>query len=392
MTNTPLTHTLDRRGIGLLAMGHLLNDINQGAVSALLPFLIAERGLNYTSASGVVLAATLISGILQPTLGIISDRHPIPWMMPLGMLLGGLGLAMSGLLPDYSFILIAMLISGAGVAAFHPESYRFANYTSRGQRGRGMSIFSVGGNLGFAIGPAFITLAVMAMGLTGTWVMVVPAAIYAAVLWLELPRFNTFRPKIVAGKKIAADAVTDWSAFIRLTVVIILRTVLAYGVAAFAPLYLIKERGMPTADANFHLTLIAIAGAMGTLLAGAWSDRFGRKRILLGAMTFLTPLLFIFVNTDGLIATLALTMFGMASSAVFTVSVVMGQEYAAANLGVATGVTTGAAIGIGGLAAPIFGRVADLYGLPVLLWVFVLLPLLALGLALTLPRPHSKPS
>lgn len=380
--------TLDRRGIVMLALGHLLNDVNQGAVSALLPFLVAQRDLSYTAASGVVLAATLISGLLQPLLGIISDRRPLPWLIPLGMFLGGFGIALAGLVPDYGFIIASVIISGAGVAAFHPESYRFANYVSRQQRGRGMSIFNVGGNLGFALGPALITTAVLWLGLAGTWVMALPATIYALLLWRELPRFNHFRPANRSGKTATADAITDWSAFIRLTVVIVLRTALYYGLLAFVPAYLIKVRGLPIAEANSHLTLISVAGAIGTLLAGAMSDRFGRKRILVTALAVLPILMIIFLNTGGFISSIILALAGMATAAAFTVGIVMGQEYAAANLGVASGVTTGAAIGLGGLASPLLGRVADVSGLPTVLLILTVLPVIALAIALTLPKPN----
>lgn len=381
---------LDKRGIGILALGHLLNDVNQGAVSALLPFLVAQRGLSYTSAAGVVLAATLISAILQPLLGVMSDRRPLPWLIPLGMFLGGLGIGLAGLLPDYAFIITAVIISGAGVAAFHPESYRFANYVSRQQRGRGMSIFNVGGNLGFAVGPALITTAVLGLGLAGTWVMAVPATLYALLLWRELPRFNQFRPTTRGGKAADADAVTDWSAFVRLTIVIVLRTALYYGLLAFVPAYLISVRGLTIVEANSHLTMISMAGAVGTLLAGTLSDRLGRKRILLMALGALPLLLLGFLNTSGWVASIALMLAGMATAAAFTVGVVMGQEYAAANLGVASGVTTGAAIGLGGLASPLLGRIADVSGLTTVLLILTALPLLAFAIAITLPKIHRR--
>lgn len=381
---------LDKRGIGILALGHLLNDVNQGAVSALLPFLVAQRGLSYTSAAGVVLAATLISAILQPLLGVMSDRRPLPWLIPLGMFLGGLGIGLAGLLPDYAFIITAVIISGAGVAAFHPESYRFANYVSRQQRGRGMSIFNVGGNLGFAVGPALITTAVLGLGLDGTWVMAVPATLYALLLWRELPRFNQFRPATRGGKAADADAVTDWSAFVRLTIVIVLRTALYYGLLAFVPAYLISVRGLTIVEANSHLTMISMAGAVGTLLAGTLSDRLGRKRILLMALGALPLLLLGFLNTSGWVASIALMLAGMATAAAFTVGVVMGQEYAAANLGVASGVTTGAAIGLGGLASPLLGRIADVSGLTTVLLILTALPLLAFAIAITLPKIHRR--
>jgi len=142
---------MDRRGLVFLAVSHMFNDVSQGAVPALLPFLVTERGLSYVAASGLVLAATVLSSLIQPFLGYYSDRHPIPWLMPFGVLVGGLGLALAGIAPTYWLLVACVLLSGLGVAAYHPEGSRFANYVS-GQRAAGMSYFTVGGTIGFSLG------------------------------------------------------------------------------------------------------------------------------------------------------------------------------------------------------------------------------------------------
>jgi FSR family fosmidomycin resistance protein-like MFS transporter len=366
----------------------MLNDVNQGAIPALLPFLVTQRDLSYTAASGLVLTATVISAIIQPLLGLYSDRHPIPWLMPLGMLLGGLGIALSGLPSDYGWIVVAMFISGSGVAAFHPEGYRFANYVSREQRASGMSIFSVGGQLGFAIGPLLMTAAILALGLRGTLVMLIPAAIYTLVLWFELPRLSQFREDHHASIAAQPADETNWSAFIRLTIVIVLRSILYYGLIAFLPLYLIKIRELSIPEANGALTILAISGATGTLVLGNIADRFGRKRVLLTSLALMTALITLLLYVDKSFLPILLVFVGIAVISVSTVTIVMGQEYAAMNLGVATGITTGLAIGLGGLGSPILGLVADLYGLNWVVVILAALPLAALALAVTLPAKN----
>jgi FSR family fosmidomycin resistance protein-like MFS transporter len=125
---------VDKRAMTVLSAGHLFTDVNQGAVAALVPFLVVERGLSLTAAGLLVLAATLSSSVVQPLFGYFSDRKPLPALMPLGVTLGGLGVALTGITSSYPLILASVLLSGLGVAAFHPESARFANYVSGAQR------------------------------------------------------------------------------------------------------------------------------------------------------------------------------------------------------------------------------------------------------------------
>src|SRR5687768_1998880 len=128
--------------MGALSAGHLFTDLNQGAVAALLPFLVAERGLTLAAAGALVLAATVSSSVVQPLFGVFSDNRPLPSLMPLGVLLGGVGMALVGVASSYSLIFLCVVLSGIGVAAFHPEAARFANYVSGSRRAQGMSFFS----------------------------------------------------------------------------------------------------------------------------------------------------------------------------------------------------------------------------------------------------------
>src|ERR1035437_4001629 len=185
---------LDRRALSWLAAGHVVNDMNQGAVPALLPFLIAERGLTYAAAGGVVLAATLVSSLIQPALGHLSDRRPLPFLIPLAVLAAGCGLALAGVVTGYGATIAAMLLSGAGVAAFHPGSARYANYASGERRATGMSVFSVGGNLGIALGPVAIAFLAGSGGVARIVWMALPACLMAALLARGVPRLPGLRP------------------------------------------------------------------------------------------------------------------------------------------------------------------------------------------------------
>jgi hypothetical protein len=139
---------VDRRAMAVLSLGHLCSDATQVAVPALLPFLVREQGISYAAAGTLVLASTVASSVVQPLFGHFSDRKSFAALMPLGLALGALGIALVGLAPSYPSILLAVVISGLGVAAFHPEATRFAGLVSGERRATGMSVFSVGGNAG----------------------------------------------------------------------------------------------------------------------------------------------------------------------------------------------------------------------------------------------------
>src|SRR5207245_5179095 len=200
----------------------------------------ADRHISIAAASALVLAATISSSVVQPLFGYLSDRVSLPWLMPLGPALGGLGVALVGFAPTYPLTFAAVLLSGIGVAAFHPEGSRFANYLSGSRRASGMSLFSVGGNVGFALGPVMVTPLLLAFGLHGTLFMAIPATLMALVLFHELPRLGTFR-RAAAKRLERADVRDRWEAFVRLGAVVAVRSFVYFGLITFVPLYYIAN-------------------------------------------------------------------------------------------------------------------------------------------------------
>lgn len=378
------TANMDRSALILLAVSHMFNDVSQGAVPALLPFLVVDRGLSYTAASGVALAATVISSLIQPFLGYSSDRHPLPWLMPIGVVAGGLGIALAGTAPTYWLIVACVLLSGTGVAAFHPEASRFANYVSR-QRAIGMSVFTVGGTVGFALGPIIVTPLVLTFGLPGTLWLVVPTAFVTFWLVRELPRLVKFRPEVKRSRSKVSRGPAAWSAFIRLATVIVLRTSVFFALMSFVPLYYVKVRGASIAEANNALTVMLVSAAVGGVVGGYFGDRFGLKAVLVGTLALIAPLLLAFMAVPGMMGLVCLGLIGASTIASSTVSVLLGQGYLRSHIGVASGVTLGFAIGLGGLAVPLLGVIADHYDLVTALYSVTAFPLLALAIAQTLP-------
>lgn len=376
-----------------LSAGHLFTDVNQGAVVALVPFLVVERGLTLAAAGSLVLAATLSSSIVQPLFGYFSDNRPLPLLMPLGVALGGVGISLAGIAPSYPLILACILISGLGVAAFHPESARFANYVSGSKRARGMSFFSVGGNAGFALGPVLTTPLVLYFGLPGTLFLAIPAVLMGAVLLYEMPRLLSFHPDTAEAKDENGDSAPDlWWPFARMVGVVTIRSFVYFGLVTFVGAYYVRELGASPALANGALSVMLFAGAVGTLTMGPLADRVGRKAVLAGSMLVLAPLIFAFTLVGPFSGMAILALIGAATIGTFGVTVVMGQEYLPARIGVAAGITMGLSIGLGGLGAPFLGALADAYGLPTMMLAVAALPLLGLVLTLTLPGRRSATS
>ena len=375
-----------------LSAGHLFTDVNQGAVAALIPFLVAERGLSLTEAGTLVLAATLSSSIVQPLFGFFSDRTPLAVLMPLGVMFGGVGIAFVGIAPNYPLILICTVLSGLGVAAFHPESARFANYVSGARRARGMSFFSVGGNAGFALGPVISTPLVLLFGLPGTLFLALPALLMGFVLFYELPRLLSFRPEAmeVAGEA-GAEEPEHWGPFARMVGAVAVRSFVYFGLVTFVAEYYIRVFETSMALANTALSAMLFAGGVGTLLLGPLADRVGRRAVLAGSMLLLSPLIYAFTFSGPLTGMVLLALVGAVTIGTFGVTVVMGQEYLPGRIGTAAGVTLGFSIGLGGVGAPLFGAIADNYGLSAMMLTLATLPIVGLVLALSLPR-RKEPS
>jgi len=377
---------VDRRAMGVLSACHLFTDIAQGSIPALLPFLIARDHISIAAASALVLAATISSSVIQPAFGYVSDRLSLPWLMPLGPALGGLGIACVGFAPNYALTFAAVLLSGLGVAAFHPEGSRFANYVSGERRASGMSLFSVGGNVGFALGPVVVTPLVIAFGLHGTAFILIPTWLMAAVMVRELPRLKTFRKDLVGGRVQTGEHEEAWGPFTILAGVIALRSFVYFGLVTFIPLYYVNVLHTSKALGSVALSAMLLGGAAGTLTGGPLADRFGRRNVIIGSMLVIPPLVVAFLLSGPALGILFAALAGAATIATFAVTIVMGQEYLPGRLGVAAGVTIGLSIGLGGLGAPLLGLLADAHGLTAVFETVAVLPLAALVLTLALPR------
>jgi MFS transporter, FSR family, fosmidomycin resistance protein len=367
----------------MLGAGHLCIDLCQGAVPALLPFLASRRGYSYAALGALLLFSTIGSSIIQPLFGVLSDRVARPWLMPGGLALAACGVGLAGPAPTYGLTAAAVVVSGLGVAAFHPEAAKFAGLASRERRGRGMSLFTVGGNAGFAIGPLLTTPLVLVFGLSGTLALALLPLTAAIVLTRELPRLRRLEENRPA--RTATAGKDRWGAFTRLSGLIALRSGVHFGLQAFVPAYFVAELATSEATGNLALTLFLGAGAVGTLVGGGLVDRWGARTVLIATMVAILPPLILLPLVGEEAAIVLVGVIGFFTIASFSVTVVLGQAYLPSHLGLASGVTLGLAIGLGGVSATALGVVGDAWGLNAVLWTMAALPIPAILLAVSLP-------
>jgi FSR family fosmidomycin resistance protein-like MFS transporter len=365
-----------------LSSGHLATDFAGGALPALLPFLKDRFGLSYTLTAVLVLAAQLSSSLVQPLFGLWSDRRGALWLLPAGVATAGVGIALAADAPTYPLVVLCVLVSGLGIAAYHPEASKFAAYASGRRRASGMSLFSIGGNLGYAVAPLVTTQLVLAAGLRGGLLLALPGLAVAAAL-LALRRFlASFAPSSRHGDM--ADAPDRIGAEVLLLAVIAFRSVAWFGLITFVPLWEISL-GHSKAHGGRLLALMLLCGGIGTLLLGPLADRLGRRAVLLGSVAVTGPAVLVYVAVGGAVGAVALGVVGASVVGTFGVSMVMSQEYLPRHVGVASGLVIGLSLGLGGIAAVALGLLADAVDLRSALYACAVAPVVAVALGAFLP-------
>ena len=373
--------------MALLSSGHFATDFSNGALPALLPFLRDKFALSYTAVGAVILASQASSSLIQPLFGLWSDRRGAMWLLPTGVAVAGVGIAIAADAPSYWLVLLLVLVSGLGSAAYHPEGSKFAGFVSGRKRASGMAWFSIGGNLGFGIGPLATTAVVVAFGLRGGLLLAIPGLAVALALLARAPYLRGFAPK--AGAERIVHGQDDMFAMKLLLSVIALRSVAWFGLITFVPLWEVSI-GRSKSHGNHLLALMLFAGGVGTLALGPLADRFGARNVLLASVLATGPLVLAFVLVGGIPGVIALALTGTCVVGTFGVTMVMGQEYMPRHVGTASGLVIGLSVGLGGIAAVALGRVADLSSLRTALFVAAAAPLLASALAFMLPPARRR--
>lgn len=379
----------DRRYSYLMMIAHLCDDLNQGALVAVIPFLVLHNGYSYAEVTALLLASNAASAIIQPLFGWLGDKKPRPWLMAAGIFLAGIGMAGVGVLPNYPLIMTSAMLSGIGVAMFHPEGGRLGNLTAGEQKGKGMSIFAVGGKLGFTFGPLVATAAITLWGLPGTLIFIIPSTLCAAILLSQNKALLSYSnpDKQSSDESLYQD---NWVGFGFVMGAISCRSIMYYAFLSFIPLFLVYNLGQEEAFASSVISLFALVCAVGTIASGWAGQLLGAKKLIIVSYACVAIEVVIFAFNGSLIVALILIAFlALTCDISYPSAVAMGQSFVPHHLGMASGLSFGVMVCIGGLMTPVFGLIGDYFGLQVVMLCVTAIALL--GIIITLFIPKNRP-
>ncbi len=377
----------------VLSLGHLVTDIYQSALPAILPFLKENLSLSYTMAGVILMAANFTSSLLQPLFGYLSDRQEKALLLPIGCLCAGVGFSLLSFSSSYALILMLVIVSGFGIASYHPEGYKTAHFFTGEKRATGMAIFSVGGNMGFAIGPIISIYIIKYMGFSSLAVIIIPSLVFVAIIifyWRDIS-ITELKKDRTAEKVFAQER--QKGAYISLSIliaIVIMRSWTQMGLMTYIPFYYINHLKGDPLYAGKLVFVFLLGGAIGTLGGAPLADRWGHKRYLIISMLFSTLLLPLIFIVDGYMLFVVLGLLGLTLISTFSVTVVMAQQLLPRNLGVASGLMVGFAIGAGGICVTLLGVIADHFGVPAALESIMIIPLAGFILSMVLRYPEDS--
>lgn len=380
----------------ILSIGHLTVDLCQGALPVLTPLLANKLDLTYFQVGLIALAFTFSSAIIQPLFGVLSDHCSMPWLLPLGLFLSGFGLALTGTVNTFGLLLLVVLASGMGVAGYHPEGSKLAHHVSKDERaGASMAIFSVGGNLGYGLGPLLVVFVLGSSGLDSLYGIMIPGVVAALAFTVLQPRLKSILSQSRPGSELVrehniARSSSNRGSLMFLILYVTVRSWIQAGLIYFIPFYFQGLSGISRPE--YLVTIFLIAGALGTVLGGPFADRFGGRSGLLVSMVISLAAIYPFLHLKGFWVPLMAFIAGAALISTFSTTVVFGQRLLPQNIGLASGLMLGFGVGMGSVGVTLLGAIADRAGLPFAMHTICLLPFVGMALAFILPDIRSEKS
>lgn len=349
-----------------ISIVHLLNDSLQSVIPGVLPILQSNLSLTYTQLGMILFVMNVTASVLQPVVGIFTDRKPRPFLLPIGLTSSGIGMAGIALSDSYAMLLISVALVGLGSAVFHPEASRVAYMAAGKKRGLGQSIFQVGGNSGQALAPLLTILVFVPLGQGGamwfTLISLLATAILVYVAFWYRGQFYRWQQK-GSGSVVLSNKKKRFLALGLLVLIVTYRSWIYSGLNSFYPLYLIDIKGFSIEGAQIYVFMLLAAGALGTFFGGPLADRFGKWNILVFSMVGVLPFTLLLPYASGYAAYFLLAMIGFILFSSFSVSVIYAQDLWPGKVGTVSGLIIGLAFGMGGIGASVLGLLADWKGL-----------------------------
>ncbi|WP_230501551.1 MFS transporter [Sutcliffiella rhizosphaerae] len=375
----------------VIGIAHLLNDALQSVVPALFPVLQNSMGLTFTQLGLIAFALNATSSLIQPIVGMYTDKKPSPYALPIGLTLSLFGIIGLALAPSFWIIMISVLFIGLGSAAFHPEGSRVAYMAAGNRRGLAQSIYQVGGNSGQALAPLMAAFILLPLGQIGAlWFTLVAAAAVVLLLYIAAwykQQVNKSKPveKIVVHKKTMKHEkrLNENKRIIVFSISLLIFLVFARswfhaGITNFYAFYAIENYGIPIADSQIYIFVFLGAGAIGTFFGGPLADRFGKRVVISLSMLGSAPLAILLPFVDPTFAYLLIAIIGFIILSSFSVTVVYAQELVPGRIGLVSGLIVGLAFGMGAIGSVALGVLADWIGLTNTIIFTVCLPLIGL--------------
>jgi FSR family fosmidomycin resistance protein-like MFS transporter len=358
-------------------------------IPPLLPYLAQVQGLSLAQTGLVLSAQSFTASFLQPLAGLVLDRWGSPWVLAASLAYTAVLVSLIGFFPAYPVLLVLFTLAGFGSSLLHPLGSVTATRAAGSQPGLAISLYSTGGNLGFALGPVVAVPLVTRFGIRALAYLLPLGLLYAlSFIWLRraLPRVEPAAPVKGRGRPVLGDRPTRWGALALLNVVNWLRAWAQYIVIAYFPYHFIQQ-GYPVTVSGPLMSIFLLAGTLGTFFAGFLADHLGRRSVVGGSLIASLAAAWLSLSTRGPLAWMGIAVLGAALHALMPISIVIAQELAPGHAGLAAGMMMGLAFGLGGLCTPIIGFLADTYGLSTALASFYPIVGLALLLFLLLPAP-----
>jgi FSR family fosmidomycin resistance protein-like MFS transporter len=373
MTND-FEKSLNLKMLLVLSFGHFATDMCQSALPAILPFLKAKLLLSYTMTGIIMMASNVTSSVIQPLFGYLSDQKEKPFLLPIGCLAAGLGLSLLTIPDSYVIVLFLVTLTGLGVASYHPEGFKTARSFTGPRIAMGLSVFTVGGNLGLALGSSAVNSIIRYFDLNYLPLMMLFPMIFIVLLLFNRRSLAHARiGSALRGTSKISPSRAEYKSLAMVIAVVIMRSWTAFGLMAYIPLNFDYEHQL---HAGMLVSVFLLGGAVGTLLGSPLADRWGYKPYLIFSLALTSALFPLFFLTHGFASFVVIGAVGMAMISSFTVTIAMAQELLPNNLGVASGLMAGFAIGTGGVGVTILGVIADHFGgAPVALKSIMVLPL-----------------